>query len=812
MSSRDYYDDTKYKKEKETNNNGYEPLIDTTTLKIKIKATGDLETKDYDLIPFHPHMADLADLSNNTYILFPYYVKITMRDLQNAGVGQDYQKVFMDLDKFIKLIKYVTGPDRETDNTLIVNKKSSGIETNETTLATITKDEPPTAEEIITNNIGLIKNLFFAPKKRFYILGNEYIIGESNYLPPYTTEGESKSVANTSDADKIPLFYIVTFQLQLLDAANNPGVGDFSRLSCKAKKASIAKDTMDIFGTNFGYKEEPRIFVPSILNTSEATKNRKFGKIQREWEERNKYMKPPTTERERIERESKMTALQKKMAEVDKNQEEYKKIPPLWIKEREESTTKYANYTKAIVKLWQEYKDIQERNKNDIQQSFVKDMLDDVIDKMRDLTNTLLLHESEITEKYTNDINSFLQDIALNGKDAKNIETLINNNIYIKKNRDEEEAAINEKYVRPFIVGNVELDKDITAIEANETAIKEKLELLYKSPTTENIYSAQGLKEELQKVQAELVKKRTEKQKGKDAPTIIKGWQSALKKKEDAIKGIDVEKTKEEKKYKNEALNKELKRKMEEIQKAEKELLLAKYTEGDLDELTSDEKKQFERKSERSLESVSDIEPRLASLKDDYLLIADKLGIENKIQGEITLVNEDNKRIESLIRDLESKKRDLDRSHATAVRDIRDIEYSTRRRGDEKKTIKPIEEKRLSALTRDEETTQNKINTITETLDKLRNKNKKNKEYINDIKKIMNTPNGINKAVDFKERKKDNEEEKKNTGIRGGGRGNTRKKYKKRRHRKTNRPRKLNNRKTLRLQKRKKKHTRRRRG
>ena len=96
--------------------------IETTQLKINVKTTGDLITKDYDLIPFHPNMADLRDLSNNSYILFPSFIKITMKDLKKAGVGNDLPKVFMNLDKYITLIKYVTSPEREEDFTLIIDK------------------------------------------------------------------------------------------------------------------------------------------------------------------------------------------------------------------------------------------------------------------------------------------------------------------------------------------------------------------------------------------------------------------------------------------------------------------------------------------------------------------------------------------------------------------------------------------------------------------------------------------------------------------------------------------------------------------
>ena len=47
----------------------YEPIkLDTTILKIDIKTNGDLITKEYDLIPFHPNMSDMKDLSNNNYI------------------------------------------------------------------------------------------------------------------------------------------------------------------------------------------------------------------------------------------------------------------------------------------------------------------------------------------------------------------------------------------------------------------------------------------------------------------------------------------------------------------------------------------------------------------------------------------------------------------------------------------------------------------------------------------------------------------------------------------------------------------------
>ena len=45
-------------------------IIETTQLKIDIKTTGDLTTKEYDLIPFHPNMSEVKDVTKNkNYIL-----------------------------------------------------------------------------------------------------------------------------------------------------------------------------------------------------------------------------------------------------------------------------------------------------------------------------------------------------------------------------------------------------------------------------------------------------------------------------------------------------------------------------------------------------------------------------------------------------------------------------------------------------------------------------------------------------------------------------------------------------------------------
>jgi len=593
----------------------YDPvIIKTTTLKINIKTNGDLETKEYDLIPFHPNMADLRDLSNNNFVFFPSFVKITMKDLQRAGVGQDFPNVFMNLKKYIKLIKYVTSPEREEDNTLIIDKSqvknyalSIGQNAMKDMMAdfisdiiTIKKDEPLTEEEIITNNIGLIKDLLFAAKSRFFILGNEYIIGESKYLPPYIPEGTNEVLSKNSAGVKIPMDYVITIQLQLLDAVNNPDAGDFSRMSCKAKKANIAKDSLDILGTNFGYIEIPRVSTPSILNTSEATKNRKFGKLQKEWESRNKYVKEPTTEQERIDMEKKWTPLQRKMAEFEKRKGDFSKIPPLWIKEREDLDKKYDTYAEEMIKLWNELNHIKENNKDDKDNkgkypSFVVDLMDDVKQRMVSLTQTLdgvkqnddykeeninkIIKEASNVKKEEDMFDTSLieaidefkdnketyekstkneaekkkiVDISnkiieknkiyelihnLSNSNEKDIKEKITDDNLIKKKKEEEKTQINDKYVKPLLETD-ELDKDIEDLKDKEADIKQKLLTLTSSGDPGDNYNAQSLKPELMKIQEALRKKMGDKEKKRGKPGDEKE-KAIIKKWEDNLKEKD---------------------------------------------------------------------------------------------------------------------------------------------------------------------------------------------------------------------------------------------------------------------------------
>jgi hypothetical protein len=631
-------------------------IIETTQLKINIKTTGDLTTKEYDLLPFHPNMADLRDLSNNSYLLFPSFVKITMKDLEKAGVGDDYPKVFLNLEKYINLIKYVTSADRQQDYTLFIDRtqvKNYATALAQNSLTDLLSDESSdiisiqkydrlTEEEIITNNIELIKRLFLPVKSHFYILGNDYVIGKSKYVPPFKASSETNTKLDTTR--KIPLAYTVKFELELLDAANNPDAGDFMKMSCKGKKNSIAKDAMDIFGTNFGYVPEKKAPIQSILNTAEVTKKRQFGKLQKEWEERNKYVKAPTNERERLEQESKWTPLQKKMAQYDKYQEVYNKIPPAWIKERADLNKKYTDFKKKIVKLWQDIADI--KTSNPVDDSVRRDMIDVVKPNIRQAAEQLVLIATDPTIERK--INDFITQIA-EFADKSKLESAIESTEFYKKEKEREEKVINNKYVKPILdAADVEgKKKDLIELERQQDNIRKRM-----NPS--DPYGNKSAQVDLAKVQEEIRKKKAEletleKKFGKDSDgkidgsELIKTWVNSQTQLDKLGDTIEQDKTIEEKKIKMESVNKELDEKLKEVVKLKKDLILAKFFAGDYFDLTKSEKESNEKKSmkDKPLEDVDTLKTNLETMITQYLETAKKFSEYNEVQAYITLLNND---------------------------------------------------------------------------------------------------------------------------------------------------------------------------
>jgi hypothetical protein len=779
-------------------------IIETTQIKVNVKTTGDLITKEYDLIPFHPNMSDLRDLSNNSYILFPSFVKITMKDLEKTDAGNDFPRVFLNLEKYIKLIKYVTSPEREEDYTLFIDKSqvknyAMALAQNSLTdllseeasdIVSIQKYEALTEEEIITNNIELIKRLFFPLKGHFFILGNDYVISKSKYIPKYEPSLETNTKLDTENR-KIPLAYTVKFEVELLDAANNPGAGDFMKMSCKGKKNSIATDTMDIFGTNFGYVPEKKAQVQSILKTADATKYRQFGKLQKEWEERNKYVKAPTNERERLEQESKWTPLQKKMAQYDKYQEVFNKIPPLWIKERKELTTKFADFTKEIGKLEQDIENIEKSNptKDSVQQ----DMINDVIEKMKAAIEELSINvkKEPIPDQVKNDYADKLSQIDQRFKELLDyqrqyteLKKKIEEEKDFEKKKGYEEEKINlaeqmynlkdvnellikikdisnstfytdalaaakkiidDKYVKPLLdaSGRDSKEKDVAALTKQEAVIRGRI-----NPS--DPYGSKSAQVELAKVQGEIRKKKAEieminKKFGKDGSVLITSWVQSQSKLDDLGKTIADEKTIAEKKIKVESVNKELDEKLKEIVKLKKDLMLAKFFAGQYDELDKDK---FESKAakERPLESVETLQANLDLAKENYLEIAAKFNEFNKLQAKITLLSSDLTDLKEL---KDAKKKGKDKKDKEKGDKNKDIGVIEKKASDAKVEKTASDIKQIEGYTKDIELIEKEIaEKYTPILEKTELKIKLYNAYIDRLKKIKQTDDIKTKMTD----------------------------------------------------------------
>jgi hypothetical protein len=764
--------------------------IETTQLKINIKSTGDLTTKEFDLIPFHPNMADLRDLSNNSYILFPSFVKITMKDLKKAGVGEDYPKVFMNLDKYIKLIKYVTNPDKEEDYTLFIDKSqvknytvslaqnafSDLVADNMSDAITIQKNEPLTKEEIIVNNIELIKSIFLPVKSHFFILGNDYVIGQSKYMPPYVASSEKNTKLEHETAQVIPLVYTVRFELQLLDAANNPDAGDFSKMTCKAKKGNIAKDMKDIFGTNFGYVAEKKAAIPSILNTSKTTQNRQFSKLQKEWEERNKFVKPPTNERERLAIEKNWTPIQRKMAEFDKKQAEYNKIPPFWIKETEDLNEKYKRFITDMVKLWREMAEIEKSNAEKIKadptsaitESVLKDMIAVVADKMKDLATRVLLNEREKMPDFeeksaTEQIATLVNALATLAKDkpSATITEVENKIIGTDKSKYEEntdfyqiakkneQRTIDYKFVKPLLAETnfSEKEKDLIYLKKQEQTLIDKINRL-SSPdaSAEDRYNVESVKAELAKVHANMRKKEADTQlitqkyttpNAKEPKKVIIGnvitdkWKLLLKDMDEKRKSIEAEKTKEEKKIIQETVKDELKKKKKDIDDLRKELLIADYKEGKEENTSKSENESYDKK-EKPLDSAETIRANLETAKQQYLDIYGRLGLYYRIQAEVTLLSDDLTRIKelkSLVDKDKEKRTDKIKSIVLSLSKFSDTEK-------EKAKNDPTSNPTISALQADNDRLQGESKIFTEIINKLMKEKGKYEDYLKVLKGI----------------------------------------------------------------------------
>jgi hypothetical protein len=465
--------------------------------------------------------------------------------------------------------------------------------------------------------------------------------------------------------------------LQLLDAANNPEAGDFMKMSCKGKKNVIAKDAMDIFGTNFGYVPEKKAPIQSILNTSDVTKKRQFGKLQKEWEERNKYVKAPANERERLEQESKWTPLQKKMAQYDKYQEVYNKIPPMWITERKDLDNKYKDFKKNIGKLWQDIADIKASNPTD--DSVRRDMIDQVKSKIRGVAEQLVVNVKDPAME--NKINEFINKIA-EVTDKSKLDSVIESTDFYSKEKKKEDDILNYKYIKPLLEeANVESkNKDLAALKDREAELRGRIK-------PNDPYGNKSVQVDLAKLQGEIRKKEAEIRiledkfgidkdtKQIDGNKLIKTWVDSQSQLEKLGETIQQDKTIEEKRIKIESVNKELDEKLKEIVKLKKDLILAKFFAGDYFDLTKSEKESNEKKSmkDKPLEDVDTLKTNLETMITQYLEIAAKFSPYNEVQAYITLLNNDLNEVKKIKESWKKEKDDKEKEISKKIADIANV-------------------------------------------------------------------------------------------------------------------------------------------
>lgn len=802
-----------------------EPIkLETTILKINVKTSGDLTTKEYDLIPFHSNMADIKDLSNNNYIFFPTFAKITMNDLKRAKIGSNYLKIFTTLDKYLKLVEYIASDDRETDNTLIVDQsqaKQYALSVLENITGDIVEDfvsvqkeenteEGLTDEEIITNNIGLIKSIFFPRGGRFYVLKREYIIGKSKYIPPFVAGKDINQ--KLKEKHTVPLSYTITVDLELLDATNNPNAGDFGRLSCKAKKINIKNDLIDMFGTKFKFQEQKqKAVLPSLLQLSPEITERGYGKLQREWEERNKYVKPPETEAERLAIEKNWTPLQRKMSQLDKAQQDYNKIPQLWIKDRNDLDKKYEDFFISVDKYKKEIEEIKENNKkedeNEPDSSFVKELTQTVVDNMALAAKNLLVEvdkvqaftlntddmkkmdfdKLELLSKSAPELKQLFQekkdeykklnyaginknagldtdrlkDLALQMVLFKKLDDII---VKVEKDKDISKSDTNNfkeleikiidaKYVEPFLDDLKIKQKDVEYLTKEEKTLDD--EIKKNGNDSKNIYK----KSELAKLRAKLFKKQVEFRKlkeplGENGKNLIEKWVKGLDKMKDIKNTVENEKNNEEKKVESESVNKELKSKFEEIEKAKKLLLTTSFFEGNnKEELTRSEKEKFGRQ-DAPIEKYEDVKSNVKNLEEEYLEISKKLGIEKEIQAKVKLLMGDVDRIKSVkdAKESERKKKDDElEGKDKSKKKILDNYFSNGKPIDGK-PVPPQEQKRIDDLTAEQIPLRAQSNKLKITVDRVTKKKALYVTLIDELKRIKDEVTFRKKMDNFNEK------------------------------------------------------------
>ena len=305
--------------------------IETVSINFILKTKGDFITHDLDPIPFHPNMSDVERFTNSKQILFPSFIKISQSDVnKNSKIGASRIELFTHLDLYSKFIKNMS-KERVTPLTstglLVIDKdKNRDNDNGENFKRIMVSSEYISKAEIILNNIGVMKHIFFPINGNLFMLGHKFLITESRYI---SHEASEEMYDYSNKKFKLPKSFTVTIELNILDATNNENIGKFSERSCIAKKTSIRKDFDEMFGTN----AKSNIMMPINTLKTVMTVNRNFGKAITDWESRNIYKQPPKTEREKLEFESKMDPLARNKRDYDEKMVGINSLPPGYVKE-----------------------------------------------------------------------------------------------------------------------------------------------------------------------------------------------------------------------------------------------------------------------------------------------------------------------------------------------------------------------------------------------------------------------------------------------------------------------------------------------
>ena len=314
--------------------------IDTVSINFILRTKGDFITHDLDPIPFHPNMSDVDRFTNNSQILFPSFIKISQGDVNNRSkIGASRTELFTHLELYGKFIKYVL-EEHATPSTktgLLVIDKDNNDSGNFKSI--MVSSEYLTNDQIIINNIGVLKNVFFPINGKIFMLGHKFIIAESKYI---SHEASEEVYDYINKKFKLPKSYTVIIELNVLDATNNENIGNFMERTCIAKKKSILKDIDDIFSIN----SESKITIPINTLKTVMTLNRNFGKLITEWEQRNIYIQPPKTEREKMDFEIKMTPFMRNKKDYNEKMIVINSLPPGYVRELNKLDEDFLSFTK----------------------------------------------------------------------------------------------------------------------------------------------------------------------------------------------------------------------------------------------------------------------------------------------------------------------------------------------------------------------------------------------------------------------------------------------------------------------------------